>query len=83
MPACLKESSPNIKASFYKCRFSEFCLTWLVNELSSLTIHCEAGLMVTTGTCRVPVKPMGYCGSGLWRALYSLLPLLLNPWMPA
>jgi 2-keto-4-pentenoate hydratase len=30
-------------------------LTWLVNELSSLGIACEAGQVVTTGTCRVPV----------------------------
>jgi 2-keto-4-pentenoate hydratase len=30
-------------------------LTWLVNELSSLGIPCEAGQVVTTGTCRVPV----------------------------
>jgi hypothetical protein len=68
MPACLKESPPNIKASFYKGGFSEFFLTWQVNELSSLTIDCEVGQVVTTDTCRVPVKPMGYCGSGLWRA---------------
>ncbi len=34
-------------------------LTWLVNELSSLGIACEAEQVVTTGTCRVPltVKP--------------------------
>ena len=30
-------------------------LTWLVNELSALGIACEAGQVVTTGTCRVPV----------------------------
>jgi 2-keto-4-pentenoate hydratase len=30
-------------------------LTWLVNELSSLGMACEAGQVVTTGTCRVPV----------------------------
>jgi 2-keto-4-pentenoate hydratase len=30
-------------------------LTWLVNELSALGISCEAGQVVTTGTCRVPV----------------------------
>lgn len=30
-------------------------LTWLVNELSSLGMGCEAGQVVTTGTCRVPV----------------------------
>ena len=30
-------------------------LCWLVNELSSLGIGCEAGQVVTTGTCRVPV----------------------------
>lgn len=55
MPACLKESPPNIKASFYKGGFSEFFLTWQVNELSSLTIDCEVGQVVTNGTCRVPV----------------------------
>ena len=34
-------------------------LTWLVNELSSLGVDCDAGQVVTTGTCRVPlvVKP--------------------------
>lgn len=30
-------------------------LTWLVNELSSLGVASEAGQVVTTGTCRVPV----------------------------
>ncbi len=30
-------------------------LTWLVNELSSLGVACEAGQVVTTGTCRVPL----------------------------
>lgn len=30
-------------------------LTWLVNELSALGVGCEAGQVVTTGTCRVPV----------------------------
>lgn len=30
-------------------------LAWLVNELASLGIACEAGQVVTTGTCRVPV----------------------------
>jgi len=76
MPACLKESPPNIKASFYKGGFSEFCLTWLVNELSSLTIDCEVGQVVTTDTCRVPVtvKPRGCCGGGLRRAGLSALP---------
>jgi 2-keto-4-pentenoate hydratase len=34
-------------------------LTWLVNEVSSLGMDCEAGQVVTTGTCRIPleVKP--------------------------
>lgn len=31
-------------------------LAWLVNELSALGIAAEAGQVVTTGTCRVPVK---------------------------
>jgi len=30
-------------------------LTWLVNELSALGVACEAGQVVTTGTCRIPV----------------------------
>ena len=30
-------------------------LTWLVNELSGLGIPLEAGEIVTTGTCVVPV----------------------------
>lgn len=30
-------------------------LTWLVNELSRYGMACEAGQVVTTGTCRVPV----------------------------
>jgi 2-keto-4-pentenoate hydratase len=30
-------------------------LAWLVNELSSLSVACQAGQVVTTGTCRVPV----------------------------
>lgn len=30
-------------------------LTWIVNELSQLGIGCEAGQVVTTGTCRIPV----------------------------
>ena len=30
-------------------------LTWLVNELSRHHMACEAGHVVTTGTCRIPV----------------------------
>jgi 2-keto-4-pentenoate hydratase len=31
-------------------------LTWLVNELSGLGITAQAGLVVTTGTCMVPLE---------------------------